>query len=252
MVTTMLASSTTAVANASAVRRLRGRPTSSAAMTGTSSRKLRRPSSCGRRRTAPITVACSSVVRSCNGPRQCAGRARVVERAAQPPVPRARREQLALVGSRLQILRRRPREHGEQQGIINDEHESGFVSLQVGELGILRHHGVGEPSIRAVAQHSCDRCAFLLAEWRLVWPRLRLQLSGRGQLLPGAVNRLLQRRIEMHRSDGHESTICARPTNPERCCRPGPSHAHSGDRCEGPGSSTLGEAGSRCWTGCRR
>lgn len=66
VVTARSASSTRAAATASAVRRLRCRPVSSAAMTGTSRRRLTRPISAGSDRSPAPTRACPSAVRSAN------------------------------------------------------------------------------------------------------------------------------------------------------------------------------------------
>jgi hypothetical protein len=83
---------------------------------------------------------------------------------AQPPVPRARREQLVLVGGGLEVVVGRSRQHGEQRGVIDYQHKAALVPLLVGDLGVLRGNGVGEPAVCTVADEPGDGGSFLLVK----------------------------------------------------------------------------------------
>ncbi len=122
---------------------------------------------------------------------------------AQPPVPRTRREQLAVINGSLKVGRGRLGKNGEQQSVIDDEHVDGLVLSQVSDLRVSRGHCVSQSTVGSVAEDHCDRGTLLVAKRRPIPSPLRLQLSGCRERIASAVHGILQWRIKMERAGRH-------------------------------------------------
>jgi hypothetical protein len=62
----------------------------------------------------------------------------------------------------LEVLGPRLGENGQQQGVIDDEHEATFASLEIGDVGIVRRYRIRQLAIGAVGRprKRCDSAAF--------------------------------------------------------------------------------------------
>jgi hypothetical protein len=130
-----------------------------------------------------------------------------VERSAEPPVPRSGREQLALVERGSEVFGRGPGKNGEQQRIVDNEHEAKLAWLEIGDVGIDSRRRICQPAIGAVAKQRGNGPSLLLAERGRVGRGRRPELSGAGDRFPGTIDCFLKGGVKMNRAGGHAPTV---------------------------------------------